>query len=96
MVIKLCLSDPDNARAAAVEDLVGAGELYPMVLTWWSSSLAFRRWAAIIGRKRPLFDACRQIYQENFGQGLHSGRRREAPWGRDPCTLVVPLQKLVM
>ena len=52
------------------------------------------RYGAIGSRKSPLFDACRQIYPENFGQGLRSGRRREAPWVRDPLILVVPLKRL--
>ena len=48
-----------------------------------------------MAEKIPLFDASRQIYPENFGQGLHSGRRREMPRARDPLILVVPLQKLL-
>ena len=48
-----------------------------------------------MGEKSPLFDAWRQIYPENFGQGLDSGRRRQAPGARDPLILVVPLQKLL-
>ena len=65
-----------------------------MVQVWQGGKIGVRRYGAITGQKSPIFDSSRQIYQENFGQGLHSGRRREAPWGRDPCTLVVPLQKL--
>ena len=34
MLIKLWYSDPGNARASAFDDLVSAGELYSMVLTW--------------------------------------------------------------
>ena len=52
------------------------------------------RYTSIGGLKRPIFGAPRQIYQENFGPGLLSGRRREVPWGRDARILVVPLLKL--
>ena len=48
----------------------------------------------MIGRKSHLFEASRQIDQENFGQGLLSGFRQEMPWGQDPQILVVPLMKL--
>ena len=48
-----------------------------------------------IGKNRALLDAPRQIYQENFGQGLQSVLQQEIPWGRDPLILVVPLQKLL-
>jgi len=88
MVIKLCYSDPGNARAAALKDLIGAGDLYPMVLTWWSSSLGYRRYAAIIGLKSPLFVNSRLPDQENFGAGLQSVLQQEIPWGRDPLILV--------
>ena len=50
--------------------------------------------ASMIGRKSPFFGASRQIYTENFGPGLLSGRRREVPGARHPRTLVGPLQKL--
>ena len=53
------------------------------------------RYNSIGGRKRPLFATFRHIYQENFGQGFHSGRRREVPGARDPRILVVPLLKLL-
>ena len=74
--------------------IVGAGELYRRVLVGLRGKIGVGRYGAISGRKRPHFDACRQIYQENFGQGLQSGRRQEMPWGRDPRILVVPLLKL--
>ena len=74
--------------------LVGAAALHPMVAVGQGGKFGVGRYAAISGRKRPLFDACRQIDPENFGQGLHSGRRREAPRARDPRILVVPLKRL--
>jgi hypothetical protein len=74
--------------------LVGAAALHPILAVGQRGKFGLRRYEATTGRKRPLFDACRQIYPENFGQGLHSGRRREAPRARDPRILVVPLKRL--
>ena len=74
--------------------LVGADELYQRVPVGLGGKIGVGRYKSTTGRKSPLFDACRQIYQENFGQGLHSGRRREVPWPWDPRILVGPLQKL--
>ena len=74
--------------------MVGAAALHPMVAVGQGGKFGLGRYGAIGGRKRPLFDACRQIDQENFGQGLQSGHRQEMPWGRDPRILVVPLLKL--
>ena len=65
-----------------------------MVAVGQGGKFGLGRYGAIGGRKRPLFAPCRQIYTENFGQGLQSGRRQEMPWGRDPRILVVPLLKL--
>ena len=39
--------------------------------------------------KKPYFRHFRKIYQENFGQGFHSGRRRQTPWARVPWILAV-------
>ena len=75
--------------------LVGAAALHPMVAVGQGGKVGLGRYGAIGGRKRPLFDACRQIDPENFGQGLQSGRRQEMPWGRDPRILVVPLKRLL-
>ena len=74
--------------------IFGAGELYQRVRVGRRGKIGVGRYGAISGRKSPLFDACRQIVTENFGQGLHSGRRRDVPWGRDPRILVVPLLRL--
>ena len=74
--------------------LVGAAALHPMVAVRQGGKFGLGRYGAIGGRKRPLFDASRQIYQENFGQGLHPVHRRERPWARDPLILVVSLQRL--
>ena len=74
--------------------MVGAGELYQRVLVGLRGKIGVGRYNSTTGRKSPLFDACRQIDQENFGQGLQSGRRQEMPWGRDPRILVVPLKRL--
>jgi hypothetical protein len=74
--------------------LVGAAALHPMVAVGQGGKFGLGRYGAIGGRKRPLFDACRQIYPENFGQGLQSDLRQEMPWGQDPRILVVPLLKL--
>ena len=74
--------------------IVCAGELYQRVLVGLRGKIGVGRYGAISGRKRPLFDVCRQIDPENFGQGLDSGRRREAPGPRDPQNLVVPLKRL--
>ena len=74
--------------------MVGAGELYQRVLVGLRGKIGVGRYNSIGGRKSPLFDVCRQIYPENFGQGLHSGRRREVPWARDPRILVVRLERL--
>ena len=76
--------------------LVGAAALHSMVAVGQGGKFGLGRYGAIIGRKRPLFDACRKIYQENSGQGLQSGRRQEVPRARDPRIVVGPLQKLVM
>ena len=75
--------------------MVGAGELYQRVLVGLGGKIGVGRYNSTTGRKSPLFDPCRQIYTENFGQGLQSGRRREAPRARDPLILVGPLQKLL-
>ena len=82
-------SDAGTARAAALEDSVGAGELYPLVLVWGSSSLGLRRYGGIIGREGPIFVDIRHADQENFCPGLQSGLRQEIPWGRDPQILDV-------
>ena len=74
--------------------MVGAEELYQTVPVGLGGKIGAGRYSSTTGRKRPLFDACRQIDPENFGQGLHSGRRREAPRARDPRILVVPLKRL--
>ena len=74
--------------------IVGADELYQRVLVGLRGKIRVGRYNSTTGRKSPLFEACRQIYQENFGQGLQSGRRQEMPWGRDPRILVVPLLRL--
>ena len=83
-------SDAGTARAAALEDSVGAGELYPLVLAWGSSAPGLRRWAGIIGREGPLFVDMRHADQENFGPGLQSGLRQEIARGRDPQIFDVP------
>ena len=67
--------------------LVGAAALHPMVAVGQGGKFGVGRYGAIIGRKRPLFDARRQIYPENFGPGFKSGRRQEVPWAWDPWTL---------
>ena len=74
--------------------VVGAGELYQRVLVGLGGKIGVGRYNSTTGRKSPLFDASRQIDPENFGQGLQSGRRREAPGPRDPQNLVVPLKRL--
>jgi hypothetical protein len=73
---------------------VGAAALYPRVPVGLGGKIGVGRYNSISGRKSPLFDACRQIYTENFGQGLRSGRRRQRPWARDPRILVVRLERL--
>ena len=73
---------------------VGAAALHPPVRVGQAGKFGLGRYGAISGRKSPLFDVCRQIYQENFGQGLRSGRRRQSPWPRDPRILVVPSKRL--
>ena len=65
-----------------------------MVAVGQGGKFGLGRNGAIGGRKRPTFGAPRQIYPENFGQGLQSDLRQEMPWGRDPRILVVPLLKL--
>ena len=74
--------------------LVGAAALHPIAQVGQGGKFGLGRYGAIGARKSPLFDACRQIYPENFGQGLHSGRRLEMPRARDPRILVVPLKRL--
>ena len=74
--------------------IVGADELYQRVLVFLRGKIGVGRYNSIGGRKRPLFDVCRQIYQENFCQGIQSDLRQEMPWGWDPRILVVPLLKL--
>ena len=51
--------------------MVGAGELYLLVVVWRSSSLGFRRYAAIIDRKSPVFVNLRPPDTENFDVGFH-------------------------
>ena len=65
-----------------------------MVAVGQGGKFGLGRYGAIGGRKRPIFGAPRQIYPENFGQGLRSGRRRQRPWARDPRILVVRLERL--
>ena len=60
-----------------------------MVAVRQGGKFGLGRYGAIIGRKRPLFGASRQIYQENFGPGFKSGRRQEVPWAWDPRALVL-------
>ena len=74
--------------------IVGADELYQRVLVGLRGKIGVGRYNSTTGLKSPLFGAPRQIYTENFGQGLQSGRRREVPGARHPRTLVGPLQKL--
>ena len=74
--------------------MVGADELYQRVLAGLGGKIGVGRYNSTTGRKSPLFDACRQIDPENFGQGLHSGRRLEMPRAPDPRILVVPLKRL--
>ena len=72
--------------------MVGAAALYPMVAVWPGGKIGVGRCAAISTQKWPTFVTCRQIYPENFGQGFHSGRRRQRPWTRDLRGLTGPLQ----
>ena len=72
-------------------NIVGADELYQRVLVGLRGKIGVGRYGAISGRKSPLFDARREIYPENFGQGLQSDLRQEMPWGQDPRILVVLL-----
>ena len=74
--------------------IVGADELYQRVLVGLRGKIGVGRYNSTTGRKSPLFDARRQIYTENFGQGLQSDLRQEMPWGRDRRILVVHLLKL--
>jgi hypothetical protein len=73
---------------------VGAAALYRRVLVGLGGEIGVGRYNSTTGRKSPLFDASREIVTKNFGQGLHSGRWQEMPWGRDPRILVVPLKRL--
>ena len=75
-------------------NLVGAAALHPMVAVGQGGKFGLGRYGAIGGRKRPIFSAPRQIYPENFGQGLQSDLQQEMPWGQDPRILVVPLKRL--
>ena len=74
--------------------MVGAAALHHMVAVGQGGKFGLGRYGAIGGRKRPIFGAPRQIYPENFGQGLRSGRRRQRPWPRDPRIFVVRLERL--
>ena len=67
---------------------VGAAALYQRVLVSLGGKIGVGRYNSTTGRKSPLFDPCRQIDPENFGQGFHSGLRLEMPRGRDPQILV--------
>ena len=73
---------------------VGAAALYPRVLVGLGGKIGAGRYNSTTGRKSPLFDPSRKIYTENFGQGLHFGRRRQRPWPWDPRILVVRLERL--
>ena len=73
---------------------VGAAALYQRVLVGLGGKIGVGRYNSTTGRKSPLFDAPREMITENFGQGLHSGRRQERPWGQDPRILVVHLLRL--
>ena len=68
--------------------IVGADELYQRVLVGLRGKIGVGRYDSISGRKSPTFATCRQIDPENFGQGLHSDRRQDILWGRDPLILV--------
>ena len=68
--------------------MVGAEELYQRVPVGLGGKIGAGRYNSIGGRKRPILGAPRQIDPENFGQGFHSGRRRQSPWARDPWILV--------
>ena len=70
--------------------MVGAAALYPRVLVGLGGKIGAGRYNSTTGRKSPFFDARRQIYTENFGQGLQSGRRREVPVARHPAHLLDP------
>ena len=90
MIIKSCKSKAGTARPAALIHLVGANELYPMLLSWQSSSLAFRRYAGIIDQKSSIFVNLRRPDTENFGLGFQSGPRRKSTSGAgppDPCSI---------
>ena len=69
--------------------MVGADELYQRVLAGLGGKIGVGRYNSTTGRKSPLFDACRQIYPENFGRGFKSGRRQEMLWTWDPRALVL-------
>ena len=58
---------------------VGAAALYQRVLVGLGGIIGVGRYNSTTGRKSPLFDASRQIDQENFGQGLQADLRREVP-----------------
>ena len=73
---------------------VGAAALYQRVLVGLGGKIGVGRYNSTTGRKSPLFDASRQIDQENFGAGLQSDLRQEMPWVRDPRILVVRLLRL--
>ena len=75
--------------------LVGAAALHPLVPVGQAGKFGLARYGATSGRKSPPFDACRRIYMENFGQGLHSGRRQQIPWPWDPRIRVVPVKRLL-
>jgi hypothetical protein len=68
---------------------VGAAALYQRVLVGLGGKIGVGRYNSTTGRKSPLFDACRQIYPENFGQGFKSGRRQEMLWTWDPLIFVL-------
>jgi len=88
---------PCVTRATAHKDLVGAGELYLLVVAWSSSCLGFRRYALIIDRKSLFSSICGELTKKTFArvynqlpQGDRAGPREPrslAPAGGAPLTL---------
>ena len=93
----LRVQDSLRARRGRLPDrthLVGAAALHLLVQVGQAEKFGLGRYNSISGRKSPLFDASRQIYQENFAQGLQSVLPQEAPWARDPRHLVLTVVRI--
>ena len=73
-MIKPAPAVPCVTRATAHKDLVGAGELYLLVVAWSSSCLGFRRYALIIDRKSLFSSIFGKLTKKTFARAYNQVR----------------------